>query len=130
MLTLQYASPESEDDMDENKGDEDDDEEDEEVEEDEKDVRPAPPSGVPQMVPRQVGMTESRPCTIMSALSSLWLLWSVCWLLSCISPEVSSWSDTSIFEKAAATHACQVSAYACSGRSAPAEALGRSAPRL
>ena len=72
MLDLQYASPESEDDMDEDKdGDEDDDEEDEEVEEDEKDVRPAPPSRGPQMVPRQVGMTESRPCTIMSALSRI-----------------------------------------------------------
>ena len=59
MLPLQYSSPESEDDMDEDKDDEDEDEEDEEN-------RPAPSSRVPQMVPRQVGTNESRPCTVKS----------------------------------------------------------------
>jgi hypothetical protein len=91
MLTLQYASPESEEDMDEENDNEDDDEEVEEVEEDEKDVRPAPPSKAPQMVPRQVGMTESRPCiTYECAIQNCGCcrVSFGCW--SCTSPEVSS----------------------------------------
>ena len=59
MLPLQYSSPESEHDMDKDEDDEDEDEEDEVK-------RPAPSSRVPQMVPRQVGTNEQRPCRVKS----------------------------------------------------------------